>query len=168
MRKCNPCSSLLILLFIYTPLRQQNWSSSMTPFVTSGIDTWTEVEISYVPLLDLCSLLTDELPTALLDCEWLQVEPRVWAKLSLTFINRSATALAHRESNKCYLNKRKILERPEVLLPNMAFFCRLVSRPRPFILFCFHKDLLTQSLGLTLGCTSIYNKHLMNKVPHPQ
>lgn len=83
----------------------------MTPFVTSGIDTWTEVEISYVPLLDLCSLLTDEVPTALLDCERLRVEPRVWAKLSLTFMNRPATALAHRESNKCYLNKRTIIRK---------------------------------------------------------
>lgn len=41
----------------------------MTSSVRSGVETWTDVAISHVPLLDLGSLLTDQVPIALLDCE---------------------------------------------------------------------------------------------------
>lgn len=41
----------------------------MRSLVMSGVETWTEVAIGHVSLLDVCIVLIDQVPIPLLDCK---------------------------------------------------------------------------------------------------
>lgn len=58
------------IFFIYIPLRQQNWIILMMSLMRSGVKIWPEVAVSHVPVLDLCIILIDQMPIALLDCDF--------------------------------------------------------------------------------------------------
>lgn len=79
-----------------------------------------------------------------------------------------AQSLTHREYNKCYLNRRKMISKVRSPVVQCGFLLQTRLQAKAFLSLCFHKGLLPdgagwcQGLALTLG-TSIYNKHLMSK-----
>ena len=129
-----------------------------------GIETWAEVTLLHVSLLDLYIILIDPVLNPLLDWDLEGRGLNLHSSLQIALTQ----SLAHENATNAIRTKENDQQRQESCCPTRSSFADwspvqgLFIRPASIKAWFLTGAGLSQGSALTVGCTSTYKKHLMN------